>query len=143
MCSEQIRSLAQSVADVTSDITELRYLLDIAEVADPAANSQKFVQVAEDFNSRFSVLDTDRFQDRKYSRDWFMTWDTMRISATKELMNAAKSLDDNPAQVFIPFFLRVLQAKQAARRMTTHDNQSFRLFFVFTATHLFRLSIMA
>ncbi|KAH9457674.1 hypothetical protein MJO28_004741 [Puccinia striiformis f. sp. tritici] len=118
MCSEQIRSLAQSVADVTSDITELRYLLDIAEVADPAANSQKFVQVAEDFNSRFSVLDTDRFQDRKYSRDWFMTWDTMRISATKELMNAAKSLDDNPAQVFIPFFFASPPSKTSSK---THD----------------------
>ncbi|KAI9621610.1 hypothetical protein H4Q26_015618 [Puccinia striiformis f. sp. tritici PST-130] len=95
--------------DVTGDITELRYLLCIAEAADPAANGQKFVQVAEDFKSRFdalllvvnrhlipSVPDTDRFQDRKYFRDWFMTWDIMRISATKELMNAAKSLDDHP-----------------------------------------------
>ncbi|KAI7945340.1 hypothetical protein MJO29_011728 [Puccinia striiformis f. sp. tritici] len=81
----------------------------IPEAADPAANGQKFVRVAEDFKSRFdalllgvnrhlipSVPDTDRFQDRKYFKDWFMTWDTMRISATKELMNAAKSLDDHP-----------------------------------------------
>ncbi|KAI9625635.1 hypothetical protein H4Q26_016173 [Puccinia striiformis f. sp. tritici PST-130] len=42
--------------DVTGDITELRYLLCIAEAADPAANGQKFVRVAEDFKSRFDAL---------------------------------------------------------------------------------------
>ncbi|EHS62517.1 uncharacterized protein PGTG_20638 [Puccinia graminis f. sp. tritici CRL 75-36-700-3] len=108
MASEQIESLANSLGQVTRDIIELGGLLPKADDGD--ATGQDFVKIADKLRSRYeaplvalllyvipSIPDSDDgFPTQSYYRTWLVTWNTQRILATVNFINAAKLLDPNP-----------------------------------------------
>ncbi|KAA1127124.1 hypothetical protein PGTUg99_023661 [Puccinia graminis f. sp. tritici] len=102
MASEQIESLANSLGQVTRDIIELGGLLPKADDGD--ATGQDFVKIADKLRSRYeaplvalllyvipSIPDSDDgFPTQSYYRTWLVTWNTQRILATVNFINAAK-----------------------------------------------------
>jgi hypothetical protein len=107
MSSHQLNSLAKSLGKVASDILRLSILLDKADEAyDPygAATSQQFVEIAASIKRRYEaplvvlmlyivpdIPDSDGSTDQTYYKNWFVTWNTQRILATENFLNAAKS----------------------------------------------------
>ncbi|KAI7938251.1 hypothetical protein MJO28_015171 [Puccinia striiformis f. sp. tritici] len=114
MSSEQIESLAQSIRNVSSDITEIKDLLCTAdaEIIENRAEllSQRFVDIALNLKSRFDppllvillyllpiIPDVDPGTPiQTYYKDWFVTWNTQRILVTDNFINLAKSLGSIP-----------------------------------------------
>jgi hypothetical protein len=107
MSSDQIECLANLLGLVTRDIIQLYCLFHEAD--EGAATGQDFVRIADKLKSRYeaplvalllyvvpSIPDTDDgFPTQSVYRNWFATWNTQRILATMNFINAAELLGAN------------------------------------------------
>ncbi|KAA1105976.1 hypothetical protein PGT21_025421 [Puccinia graminis f. sp. tritici] len=106
MCSDQLESLAGSLGKLTSDILQLLLLLNKADEAHGAVTSHQLVEIATCIKGRFEapllvlmlyivpdIPDNDGSTDQIYYKNWFVTWNTQRILATENFLNAAKSFE--------------------------------------------------
>ncbi|KAA1105977.1 hypothetical protein PGT21_025433 [Puccinia graminis f. sp. tritici] len=107
MCSDQIKSLEQMASYVFQDLTQLFSLLRRAHNgAQAPLTSRDLIVVARRLQSRFeaplailllylipAIPDTNGFPLQTYYKDWLVTWNTQRILATRNFINAARLVD--------------------------------------------------
>ncbi|KAA1127120.1 hypothetical protein PGTUg99_023443 [Puccinia graminis f. sp. tritici] len=110
MCSDQIKSLEQTASYVFQDLTQLFILLRRAHNgAQVPLTSRDLIVVARRLQSRFeaplailllylipAIPDTEGFPLQTYYKDWLVTWNTQRILATRNFINAARLVGTHP-----------------------------------------------